>query len=102
MIEWFGGTAQVFQILLPLFGLCVVLIAPKITDTNRARRYVAPAFGCWLALQLLIGLEEGTLVSFPDPFGFLVAVLLLLGFVVLMFRGLFAAWKTREASESPT
>jgi len=101
MLDWFGGGLQVVNILMPLFGVCALLIARTIADTNRAWRWVVSAFGCWFGVQLLIGLEEGTLISFPHPVGLLTAILLLVGFIALWVRGLFAAWKTRQSSESP-
>ncbi|QLH84996.1 hypothetical protein HZS54_13610 [Halosimplex pelagicum] len=102
MIEWFGGEGNVVDILIPLFGICVLLLAPKVTDTNRSRRYFVPAFASWFGLQLLIGLEQGTLVSFPHPIGLVGGLLLLIGFVGLIVRGLFAAWKGRESSAPPS
>lgn len=100
MIEWFGGEQNVIDIFIPLFGICVLLITPKITDTGRSRRYFVSAFIFWLSFQVLIGLEQGTLVSFPHLIGLISAILLLIGSIGLLFRGLFAAWKERESSIS--
>ncbi|AHG01169.1 hypothetical protein HALLA_18665 [Halostagnicola larsenii XH-48] len=100
MLEWFGGPLNVIEILIPLVGICVLLIAPKITDTGRSRRYFVPAFTCWFGFHVLIGLEEGTLVSFPYLIRLISAILLLLGFVGYLFRGLFAAWKEQESNVS--
>ncbi|MFC4246903.1 hypothetical protein ACFOZ7_07810 [Natribaculum luteum] len=100
MIEWFGGEQNVIEILIPLFGICALLIAPKITETGRSRRYFVPAFIFWLSYQVLIGLEEGTLIAFPHSIGLISAILLLIGFIGLFFRGLFAVWKERESSIS--
>lgn len=100
MIEWFGGEQNVVEILIPLLGICVLLIAPKITNTGRSRRYFVPAFVLWFSFQVLIGLEQGTLVSFPHPIGLVSAILLWIGSLGLIFRGLFAAWKERKSSVS--
>ena len=100
MIEWFGGEQNVIEILIPLVGICVLLIAPKITNTGRSRRYLIPAFCCWFGFQALIGLEEGTLVSFPYPIGLISGILLWIGFFGLVFRGLFAAWEERKSTTS--
>lgn len=100
MIEWFGGEQNVVEILIPFLGICVLLIAPKITNTGRSRRYFVPAFVFWLSFQVLIGLEQGTLVSFPHPIGLISAILLLIGFIALFVRGLFAAWEERKSYTS--
>ena len=100
MIEWFGGEQNVIEILIPLVGICVLLIAPKITNTSRSRRYFVPAFILWFSFQLLIGLEQGSFVSFPYPIGLISGILLWIGFLGLFFRGLFAAWEERTYSTS--
>jgi len=87
---------------MPLLGVCALLIARTVTDTNRAWRYVVSAFVCWFGVQLLIGLQEGTLVSFPASVGLTAGILLLAGVIALMARGIFAAWKTRKSSKSPS
>lgn len=101
MIEWFGGEQNVIQVLIPLVGICVLLISPKITNTGHSRRYFVPAFIFWLCFQVLIGLEQGTLVSFPHPIGLISGILLWIGFLGLFFRGHFAAWEERTSSMSP-
>jgi len=77
MIDWVGGEQNLVGIIIPLSGICILLIIPKITETNRSRRYFLPAFIFWLGFQLLIGLEQGTLISFPHPIGLLSAGFLL-------------------------
>lgn len=99
MFEWFGGVQNVIQILIPLFAIGVSLIAPKVTTTSGSRRYFLPAFASWFGYNVLIGLEQGTLLSFPHPLGLISAVLLLVGFTGLMFRGLFAAWRERQTAD---
>ncbi len=96
MIEWIGGERNIVGILIPLVGICVLLIVPKLTNTNRSRRYFLPAFACWFGFQVLIGLEQGTLISFPHPLGLGSAILLLLGFLGLLIRGLIVVWKERD------
>ena len=100
MIEWFGGEQNVIEILIPVVGICALLIAPKITNTGRSRHYLILAFCCWVGFQALIGLEDGTLVSFPYPIGLISGTVLWLGFFGLFFRGLFAAWEERKSSTS--
>lgn len=100
MIQWFGGEQNVIGILIPLVGICILLIAPKITNTGRSRRYFVPAFVLWFGFQVLIGLEQGTLVSFPHPVGLISGIFLPIGFLGLFFRGLFAAWEERKSSKS--
>gem|GEM_PF-2346669 len=80
MIDWVGGEQNLVGIIIPLSGICILLIIPKITETNRSRRYFLPAFIFWLGFQLLIGLEQGTLISFPHPIGLLSA-----GFLLFFF-----------------
>ncbi len=96
MIEWFGGGQNVISLLIPVIGICILLIASKITDTNRGGRYFLPAFVLWFSYRVLIGLEQGTLVSFPQPAGMISAILLLIGFMSAMFYGLYAVWKERD------
>jgi len=96
MIDGVGGEQNLVGIIIPLSGICILLIIPKITETNRSRRYFLPAFIFWLGFQLLIGLEQGTLISFPHPIGLLGAGFLLIGFFTLMIFGLFAAWNERD------
>lgn len=100
MIEWFGGEQNVIEALIPLVGICVLLIAPKITNTGRSIRYFVPAFSLWFSFQVLIGLEQGTLVSFPYPIGLISGIVLWIGSLGLFFRGLFAAWEERKPSTS--
>jgi len=100
MIEWFGGEQNVIEILIPLVGICVLLIGPKITNTGRSRRFFLLAFISWFSFQVLIGLEQGTLVSFPYPIGLISGILLWIGSIGLFFRGLFAAWEERKDSTS--
>jgi len=100
MIEWFGGEQNVIEILIPLVGICVLMIAPKITNTGHSRRYFIPAFCCWFGFQALIGVEQGTLFSFPHPIGLISGIVLWIGSLGLFFRGLFAAWKERKSSIS--
>jgi len=96
MIEWFGGEQNVISMLIPLTGICILLIVSKITETNRSRRYFFSAFVLWFSFQVLIGLEQGTLVSFPHPIGIISAVLLLVGFMSLMLYGLYTVWEERD------
>jgi hypothetical protein len=100
MIEWVGGEQNVIEILIPLVGICALLIAPKITNIGRSRRYFVPAFILWFSLQVMIGLEQGPLVSFPDPIGLISGILLWAGSFGLFFRGLFAAWEEQKSPRS--
>ena len=97
MVEWFGGEQNVISVLIPLIGICILLAVSKITETNRGRRYFLLAFVLWFSFQVLIGLEQGTLVSFPHPIGLISAALLLIGFITLMFYGLYAVWKVQDS-----
>ena len=101
MIEWLGGEQNVISMSIPLIGISILLIAPRISDTNRGRRYLLPAFVLWFSFRVLIGLEQGTLVSFPYPIGLISAILLLIGFISLMFYGLYAVWKERDSFVQP-
>lgn len=96
MIEWLGGEQNVISVSIPLVGICILLIVPKITDTNRGRRYLLPAFVLWFSFHILIGIEQGTLVSLPYPIGLISTILLLIGFISLMSYGLYAVWKERD------
>ena len=98
--EWFGGGRNSIEILVPVVGICVVLIASKVTDVGRSGRYFLPAFTLWFAFQLLIGLEEGPLVSFPHPIGLIGGISLWIGSLGSFFRGLFAVWQERRSSAS--
>ncbi|WP_134670975.1 hypothetical protein [Halorussus marinus] len=100
MIEWLGGEGYVVDIAIPLFGILLVGISSRVAETNGSERYVFPAFCCWLGYEVLLGLEAGTLVALPRPLGPIGAVLLLVGFLGLLFRGLYALWKVREPSGS--
>ncbi|ELY84878.1 hypothetical protein [Natrialba taiwanensis] len=100
MLEWFGGTANVFNLAIPLFGLLALVTLPKIAETNRSRRYFVPAFCCWAGLRLVTGLREGTLVAVPRFLGASLAAVLLVGFLGLCARGLFEVWKLRDESAS--
>lgn len=96
MIEWFGGEQNIISMLIPLIGICILLFISKIIETNRGRRYFLSGFVLWFSFQVLIGLEQGTLVSFPHPIGLISAILLLIGFVALMFYALYAVWKEQD------
>ena len=96
MIAWLGGAGNVVGMLIPLFGIGALLVLPKLTETNRARRFFLRGFALWFGFQALIGLEQGTLVSAPDPFGPIGAALLLVGFVWLSFCGLYEVWVIRD------
>ena len=96
MIAWLGGAGNVVEMLIPLVGIGVFLVLPKLTETNRARRLFVRAFALWFGSRALIGLEQGTLVSVPAPFGPIGAALLLAGFVWLSFCGLYEVWVIRD------
>lgn len=96
MIAWLGGPGNVVGMLIPLFGICGLLALPKLTATNRGRRFFLRAFALWFGSRALIGIEQGTLVSVPDPFGPIGAALLLAGFVWLSFCGLYEVWLVRD------
>lgn len=96
MIEWLGGEVHVIDILIAFSGICLLVTISKIAQTNGSERYLIPAFCCWFGFELLIGLEDGTLISFPHPIGMIVAVVLLIGFIGLLARGVFAVWKARK------
>ena len=81
MIEWLGGKHHLVELSLPLFGLAIVFVLSKTIDTNRSKRYFVLGFSCWFGLELLIGLEEGSLISVPSPMGVAGSILLLLGFL---------------------
>ena len=100
MIEWLGGEQNVVGLLIPLVGIFVLWIAPKITNTGPGRRYFLLACISFFGFQVVIGLEQGTLISFPHPVGMISGILLLIGFGGFCFRGLFAEWKERKSSTS--
>ncbi|ELZ53801.1 MULTISPECIES: hypothetical protein [Halorubrum] len=96
MIAWLGGEGNVISLLIPLFGICLVLIADRVTETNRAKRYFLSGFVLWFGFRVVIGLEQGTLVSFPRPVGILVALSLLVGFLSLTCYGYYVVWRGRD------
>jgi hypothetical protein len=96
MTAWLGGAGSVVGMLIPLVGIGVFLALPKLTETNRARRFFLPAFALWFGSRALIGLERGTLVSVPAPLGLTAGALLLAGFVWLSFCGLYEVWLIRD------
>ena len=102
MIAWLGGEGNVLSLLIPLFGVCVLLFAGRVTETNRARRYFLPGFVLWFGYRLVLGLEAGTLISFPRPIGLLGALSLLVGFLSLTFYGFFVLWRGRDPIASRT
>ncbi|ELZ47516.1 hypothetical protein C464_08400 [Halorubrum coriense DSM 10284] len=102
MIAWFGGAESVLSMLVPLVGICVILVAERVTETNRAKRYVLPAFGLWFGLRVVIGLERGPVVSLPRPVGLLVTVSLLVGFLSLLLYGFYVLWAGRDTIASRT
>jgi hypothetical protein len=81
MMDWFGGKHHLIELSIPLFGLGILFVISRVVDTNRSKRYFALGFSCWFGLELLIGLENGSLVSLPSSIGIVASVLLLLGFV---------------------
>ncbi|NGM71505.1 hypothetical protein G6M89_21390 [Natronolimnobius sp. AArcel1] len=96
MLEWFGGVSNVISLAIPLFGLALLVALSKITETNRSQQYIIPAFCCWAGFHLVIALREGTLVAVPRLVGASLATVLLIGFIVLFFRGLFELWQLRD------
>ena len=96
MIAWLGGEGNVISLLIPLFGICLLLIADRVTETNRARRYFLAGFAFWLGCRVVIGLEAGTLVSFSRPIGLVAALSLLIGFLSLTFYGFYVLWNGRD------
>ncbi|MDB2265448.1 hypothetical protein DJ83_06365 [Halorubrum ezzemoulense] len=96
MIEWFGGGENALSMLIPLVGICVIVVAERVTGTNRAKRYVLPAFVLWFGLRAVIGLEQGPIVSLPPPIGLLLAVSLLVGFLSLLLYGFYVLWAGRD------
>jgi hypothetical protein len=81
MIEWLGGIDHLMELSLPLFGLFLFSALSRVIDTNRSKQYFLRGFGCWFGFELLVGLEEGTLVSVPLPVGIVGSILLLIGFL---------------------
>ncbi|MFA9426870.1 hypothetical protein [Natronorubrum sp. A-ect3] len=98
MLEWFGGVSNVVNLTIPLFGLALLVTLREITETNRSWQYIAAAFCCWAGVRLVIALRDGTLVAVPRLVGASLAVLLLVGFFVLFFRGLFDVWRLRDTA----
>ncbi|ELY49756.1 hypothetical protein [Natronorubrum bangense] len=98
MLEWFGGVSNVVNLTIPLFGLALLVTLREITETNRSWQYIAAAFCCWAGVRLVIALRDGTLVAVPRLVGANLAVLLLVGFFVLFFRGLFDVWRLRDTA----
>lgn len=98
MIEWFGGVSNVINFAVPVFGLILIAALSRVTETNRSRRYIVPAFCCWAGFHLVLALYEGTLVPVPRLLGVGIAVVLQIGFLLLMFRGLYEIWKLRDSS----
>ncbi|AEH37725.1 hypothetical protein [Halopiger xanaduensis] len=98
MLEWFGGVSNVVSLAIPLFGLGLLLLLTKITDTNRSRRYIVPAFCCWGGFHLVLALYEGTLVPVPRLLGVGLAVALLFGFLALFCHGLYEIWRLQDSS----
>ena len=93
MMAWLGGEGNVISLLIPLFGICLLLIADRVTETNRARRYVLAGLVLWFGCRVVIGLEAGTLFSFPRPIGLVAALSLLVGFLSLTAYGFYVLWK---------
>ena len=93
MMAWLGGEGNVISLLIPLFGICLLLIAGRVTETNRARRYVLAGLVLWFGCRVVIGLEAGTLVSFPRPIGLVAALSLLIGFLSLTLYGFYVLWR---------
>ena len=96
MIAWLGGEGNAVSLLIPLSGICVLLIAGRVTETNRARRYVLAGFVLWFGYRLVLGLEAGTLISFPRPIGLLGALSLLVGFLSLTLYGFYVLRTGRD------
>ncbi|GAB3664284.1 hypothetical protein [Halopiger thermotolerans] len=100
MLEWFGGVSNVIDFAIPVFGLLLIAVLSRVTEPNRSRRYVVPAFCCWAGSNLMLALSEGTLVPVPRLLGVGLAVALLFGFLVLFCRGLYEIWPLQNSSES--
>ncbi|ELZ39157.1 hypothetical protein [Halorubrum tebenquichense] len=100
MIAWLGGQGNVISLLIPLFGICLVLIADSLTETNRAKRYFLSGYVLWFGFRVVIGLQQGTLITFPRPIGLLGALSLLIGFLSLTFYGLCVVWRERDPTAS--
>ncbi|CDK39858.1 hypothetical protein [Halorubrum sp. AJ67] len=96
MIAWLGGQGNVISLLIPLFGICLLSIVDRVTETNRARRYFLSGFVLWFGCRVVLGLEQGTLVSFPRPIGLLGALSLLIGFLSLTFYGYYVVQTGRD------
>ncbi|EMA27478.1 hypothetical protein [Halobiforma nitratireducens] len=96
MIDWVGGQRHFVNLLVPTLGICVLFVVSKRADTNGSERYFMASFVLWLAFSLLVGLEAGALLSFPDPFGWMGAVLSMIGFVIFYFCGVFAVVNERD------
>jgi hypothetical protein len=96
MLDWFGGGGNLLSALIPLLGICLVLAGGRVTGTNRAARYVLPAFGLWFGLRVLIGLEQGSLVSVPRFVGLSAGVSLLTCFLSLLCYGLYVLVTDRD------
>jgi len=96
MIAWLGGAGSVISLLIPLFGICILSIAGRVTETNRARRYFLPGFVLWFGYRVVLALEAGTLISFPRPIGLIGALSLLVGFLSLTGYGFYVLWKGRD------
>jgi len=100
MIEWIGGRHHLIELSLPLLGLLIMFGLSKVVDTNRSKRYFVSGFSCWFGFELLIGLEQGTLVSVPSPVGIIGSILLLLGFLGFTIYGFLTLWSLRDTSTS--
>lgn len=95
MLEWIGGRSELLHIAIPLFGLVFLLLVPRYTDPHRSWNYLVPGFTCLFGTRLVIGLENGTIVSFPRVLGMGLGVSLLIGFVVFTGLALVTAWNGR-------
>lgn len=102
MIEWLGGEHHLIELSIPLFGLVIIVCLSKVVDTNRSKQYFVSGFSCWFGVELLISLEQGSLVSVPSPIGIIGSILLLLGFLGFTLYGLLTLWSLGEASTSPS
>jgi hypothetical protein len=100
MLEWIGGPQNVVQLLVPLVVICVLVLLSRTTDIGSSGRYFLPALVLWFGLQVMMGLEQGPLVSFPYPIGLIVGLVLWAGATGLCLRGLLAVWNERTSTAS--
>jgi len=95
-MDWIGGEATLANLAVPALGVVSLLFIRAYANPHRSWYYFLPAFLCWFAFHLTIGLYAGSLVPMPRLVGLTIAVLLLGGFMGFFGLALLSVWRDRQ------